>query len=139
MTISQRKTAKKILYLEAIPKKLNAKDPLDILIQLEALGKTNEDLIRIFRDINRYELAKLVEDSAVRNEKTPVDQDNSSQDVGLILAQRLCKFLEEQPDHRELTAMKTSKKTKVYPELPVCSGSPLPARGKKVPAELATV
>ena len=155
-----KEDCKKILFLEGLPKKLKTKAPLEVLTHLEALGKTPEDLIRLFRDINRHDVAKLVEDSAVRTEKTPVVRDDSTLDVGLTLAVRQCELLEEQLDHWELMAKKTGEKTRekiisdakahlknhVHPMLSVpsgtshmqraaaggdCSGSPTNTTGKE--------
>ena len=96
---------KNILFLEGLPKKLKDKDPLEILSQLEERGKTTEDLIRILKDIDRWDVAKLVEDSEVH--------------VGRKTQEKL------------ISSAKAHPTEDVHRKLPGCSGSPLPARGTK--------
>lgn len=70
-----REDSEKIVYLQNLPKKLEGKSPLKVLTQLEARGKTIEDIIEILKDINRHDVAREAEELHMlgRRQDSPSD------------------------------------------------------------------
>ena len=72
-----QKDCENIVYLQSLPKELESQSPLKVLTQLEAQGKTIEDIIKVLKTINRHDVAKEAEDLLGRSQETLSDGKDS--------------------------------------------------------------
>ena len=72
-----QKDCENIVYLQSLPKELESQSPLKVLNQLEAQGKTIEDIIKILKTINRHDVAKEAENLLGRSQETRSDGKDS--------------------------------------------------------------
>ena len=111
-----KEDSKKIVYLEDLPKELEDKSPWEVLGYLEMRGQTStEELTRIFRGINRNDVAKKMKDLNAKTRKSPLSRKNSGSaglklEESLHLTTRNTEVLIQQIEYMKLAANKAGEK-----------------------------